>query len=130
MKKDTKLQELPAGKPIGARLPEFEKARVHRVVGIIEYIPKAVMSKTIIEKTTGKITVFSFDAGKELAEKASPFDIYIQIIEGAAEVFIGVTKFVLRLGEGIIIPAHASHSFHAKQPFKMISTLIKSGYED
>jgi quercetin dioxygenase-like cupin family protein len=100
------------------------------LVQIIEYIPHAIVSKTIIKKTTGNITVFSFDAGEALAEKTSPFDTYIQMIDGAAEVCIGETKYTLRFGEGIIIPAHASHRFNAPEQFKMISTIIKSGYED
>ena len=109
---------------------ELEKSKSHIIVEIIEYVPHAVVSKTIIKKTTGNITVSSFDTGEELAEKSSPFDIYIQIIDGAAELIINDKKYHLRLGEGIIIPAHASHCFNAHQQFKMISTIIKSGYED
>ena len=109
---------------------EVTKAKVHIIVEIIEYVPNAVVSKTIIKKTTGNITVSSFDAGEELAEKTSPFDNYIQIIDGAAEVIISGKKFNLKLGEGIVIPAHASHEFCATEQFKMISTIIKSGYED
>src|SRR6185436_15593705 len=109
---------------------EIEKSNVHIIVEIIEYVPNAVVSKTIIKKTTGNITVSSFDTGEELAEKISPFDIYIQIIDGAAEVIINEKKYKLRLGEGIIIPAHTSHCFNAFEQFKMISTIIKSGYEE
>ena len=110
--------------------PELETAKAHIIVKIIEYIPNAVLSKTIIKKTTGNITVSSFDAGEELAEKTSPFDNYIQIIDGTAEVIINNKKFKLKLGEGIIVPAHSTHSFNANEQFKMISTIIKSGYED
>ena len=110
--------------------PELEKSKVHIIVEIIEYVPNAVVSKTIIKKTTGNITVSSLDAGEELAEKTSPFDNYIQIIDGTAEVIIDAKNYKLGLGEGIIIPAHASHCFNANEQFKMISTVIKSGYED
>ncbi len=109
---------------------ELEKSKIHIIVEIIEYIPNAVVSKTIIKKSTGNITVSSFDAGEELAEKTSPFDTYIQIIDGIAEVVIARKEYKLKLGEGIIIPAHTSHCFNATQQFKMISTIIKSGYED
>ena len=109
---------------------ELEKSKVHIVIEIIEYVPNAVVSKTIIKKTTGNITITSFDAGEELAEKTSPFDNYIQIIDGAAEVIINDIKYKLKLGEGIIIPAHAPHCFNADEQFKMICTIIKSGYED
>ena len=113
-----------------SRILELEKSKVHIIVEILEYVPHAVVSKTIIRKTTGNISVSSFDAGEELEEKISPFDNYIQIIDGIAEVGINDKNYKLRLGEGIIIPAHTSHRFNANEQFKMISTIIKSGYED
>jgi len=109
--------------------PELEKSKPHIIVEILEYVPNSILMKTIIKKTTGNITVTSMDAGEELAEKTSPFDTFIQIIDGSARVEIGNKKYELRLGEGIIIPAHSSHCFNATKQFKMISTIIKSGYE-
>lgn len=109
---------------------ELEKAKSHIIVQIIEYIPNAVLSKTIIKKLTGNITISSFDAGEELSEKITPFDTYIQIIDGNAELSIDRKKYQLKLGEGIIIPAHSKHHFTAAEQFKMLSTIIKSGYEE
>ena len=109
---------------------EVEKANVHIMVEILEYVPHAVVSKTILKKATGQICVSSFDAGEELQEKISPFDIYIQIIDGTAVVGINDKNYKLRLGEGIIIPAHTLHRFNASEQFKMVSTVIKSGYEE
>lgn len=109
---------------------EIIKSKVHIIVEIIEYVPNAVVSKTIIKKTTGNVTVTSFDTGEELAEKTSPFDIFVQIIDGTAEVVINEKDYLLRSGDGIVIPAHAPHCFNANEQFKMISTVIKSGYED
>lgn len=108
---------------------ELEKAEKHIIVEIIEYVPNAVVSKTIIKKTTGNITATSIDEGEELAEKIIPFDTYVQIIDGEAEVVIDGKKIKLKLGEGIVIPAHSKHCFNAKEQFKMITTIIKSGYE-
>lgn len=109
---------------------ELEKGKVHIIVEIIEYMANAVVSKTIIKKTTGNVTVSSFDAGEELDEKIAPFDTYIQIIDGVAELTINDKKYRLKLGEGIIIPAHSKHHYNANVQFKMISTVMKSGYED
>jgi len=109
---------------------ELEKQKVHIIIELIEYVPNAVLSRTIIKKSTGNVTVSSFDAGEELAEKTSPFDNYIQIIDGVAELNINKKIYHLKLGEGIVIPAHATHFFNANVQFKMISTIIKSGYED
>jgi hypothetical protein len=109
---------------------ELEKAKIHIIVEIIEYMQNAVVSKTIIKKTTGNVTATSFDAGEELAEKTSPFDTYVQIIDGTAELHINDKHYAMKLGQGIIIPAHSTHYFNAKEQFKMLSTVIKSGYED
>ena len=109
---------------------ELEKSKPHIIVEILEYVPNSILMKTIIKKTTGNITVTSLDAGEELAIKTSPFDTFIQIIDGTAQVIIRDKKYNLRLGEGIIIPAHVAHCFNANEQFKMISTIIKSGYED
>lgn len=109
---------------------ELEKSISHIIVEIIEYVPNAVVSKTIIKKSTGNITAMSFDEGEELGEKTIAFDTFIQIIDGNAEVTINKKLHQLKLGYGIIIPAHSPHYFSAPEPFKMISTVIKSGYED
>jgi len=109
---------------------EIEKSNPHIIVEIIQYVPNAILSKTIIKKTTGNITVSSLDAGEELEEKHSPFDTYVQIIDGSAQLFIDNKLFTLKLGEGIIVPAHAKHKFNADEQFKMICTTIKSGYEN
>src|SRR6476620_3637712 len=102
---------------------ELEKSTPHIIVEILEYVPNSTLIKTIIKKTTGNITVTSMDAGEELAEKTSPFDTFIQVIDGTAQVVIKDKRYKLRLGEGIIIPAHASHCFNATEQFKMISTI-------
>ena len=109
---------------------ELAKSKPHIIVEILEYVPSSILIKTIIKKTTGNITVTAVDAGEELAEKTSPFDTFIQIIDGAAQLEIGNKRYKLILGEGIIIPAHAPHCFNASEQFKMISTIIKSGYEE
>lgn len=109
---------------------ELEKGKTHIIVEIIEYMSNAIVSKTIIKKITGNVTVSSFDAGEELDEKISPFDTYIQIIDGVAELTLNDKKLKLKLGDGIIIPANSKHHFNANEQFKMISTVIKSGYED
>jgi quercetin dioxygenase-like cupin family protein len=108
----------------------LEKAKAHIVVEIIEYVNNAVVSRTIIKKTTGNITATSIAIGEELGVRSTPFDTYVQIIDGTAQLKIEDTEIALSLGDGIIIPAHTKHSFTANEQFKMISTVIKSGYED
>jgi quercetin dioxygenase-like cupin family protein len=110
-------------------LTEVEKAKALIIVEIIEYVPNSVVIKTIIKKTTGNICAVSFDTGEGLTEKISPFDTFVQIIDGNAEIVIDGNSNLLKTGQSIIIPAHSSHVMKANERFKMISTVIKSGYE-
>ncbi|MFZ1799787.1 MAG: cupin domain-containing protein [Chitinophagaceae bacterium] len=109
---------------------EIENGKSHIIVEIIEYIANSVVSKTIIKKITGNVSVMSFDTGEGLSEKTSPFDTFVQIIEGKANIVINKVSSLLLTGQGIIIPAHASNLIKPNGRFKMISTIIKSGYED
>jgi quercetin dioxygenase-like cupin family protein len=108
---------------------DIEKSKSYITVEIIEYIPHAMVSKTIIKKSTGNISIMSFDDGEGLTEKTSPFDTFAQIIEGRAEMVIDATSHLLETGQSIIIPAHTSNFIKPNGRFKMILTVIKSGYE-
>lgn len=108
---------------------EIEKAKGYITVEIIEYIPNSVVMKTILKKSTGNISVMSFDSGEGLTEKTSPFDTFAQIIDGKAEIVISGTSHVLLTGQSIVIPAHASNLVKPNGRFKMILTIIKSGYD-
>ena len=108
---------------------ELEKSKSHIIVEIIEYVSNSVVSKTIIKKSTGNISVMSFDSGEGLTEKTSPFDTFAQIIEGTADIVIDKVSNLLKSGEGIIIPAHSPNHINPNGRFKMILTIIKSGYE-
>ena len=118
----------PVGK-IKLGNPELEKSKAHIIVEIIEYIEGSVVIKTIIKKSTGNISVMSFDAGEGLTEKTSPFDTFAQIIDGKAELVIDKVSHLLESGEGIVIPAHLPNFIKPNGRFKMILTIIKSGYE-
>ncbi|MGZ8558947.1 MAG: cupin domain-containing protein [Chitinophagaceae bacterium] len=108
---------------------ELKKSMSHIIVEIIEYMANAVVIKTIIKKSTGNISVMSFDSGEGLTEKTSPFDTFSQIIEGKAEIVIDKVSHFLEAGQGIIIPAHSPNFIKPNGRFKMILTIIKSGYE-
>jgi quercetin dioxygenase-like cupin family protein len=107
---------------------ELEKAKAHIVVEIIEYIPDTVVVRSIIEKTTGNISAFSFDSGKILAESINQFDTLIQIVDGCAEILINGCSNVLETGQSIVIPAYMFSKVKANERFKMISTIIKNAY--
>jgi quercetin dioxygenase-like cupin family protein len=108
---------------------DVENSKAFIIVEIIEYFPNSVVNKTIIKNTTGNVTAVSCDTGEALTKKIIPFDTFLQIIDGKAEIVIdGVSNF-LKTGQSIIIPAHKSNIVKANERFKMISTIIKNGYE-
>jgi quercetin dioxygenase-like cupin family protein len=135
MKKSIKMKNAEIEKPKAHTIveimenTEFDKATAHIIVEIIEYVPNSVVIKSIIKKTTGNISAVSFDTGEALTEKIIPFDTFVQIIDGNAEIVIDGISNLLTTGQSIIIPAHASNIVRANERFKMISTIIKSGYE-
>jgi quercetin dioxygenase-like cupin family protein len=108
---------------------EIEKSKALITVSIIEYVTNSVVIKTILKKSTGNISVMSFDSGEGLTEKTTPFDTFVQIIEGKAEIVISAVSHLLQTGQSIVIPAHASNLVKPNGRFKMILTVIKSGYE-
>ena len=108
---------------------DIEKGKVLITVEIIEYIPNSVVIKTILKKTTGNISVMSVDSGEGLTERTTPFDTFVQIIDGEAEIVINGVSHLLKTGQSIVIPAHAPNLIHPNGRFKMIQTIIKSGYE-
>ena len=108
----------------------FEKSKVFSITECVEYASNSVIIKTIVRKITGNIHVFAFDAGEILTVKISPFDNFKQVIDGKAEIIIDGKSFFLKTGEAIITPAHSRSALKATGRFKLISTIIKSGYEE
>ena len=108
---------------------DVEKGKVLITVEIIEYVPNSVVIKTVLKKTTGNISVMSVDSGEGLTEKTTPFDTFVQIIDGQAEIVIYGVSNLLKTGQSIVIPAHAPNLIKPNGRFKMIQTIIKSGYE-
>ena len=99
------------------------------VIDLIEYVPNSIVTRTIIRRLTGNINAIAIDSGESLSEKISPFDTYIQVIEGEAEIVIDNSSNSLVTGQGIVIPAHAANLIRANNPAKILRTIIKSGYE-
>jgi len=110
--------------------PIIKKATPFNIVHILEYQPQSIVIKSILRKTTGNLNAISFDSGEVLIGKISPFDTFLQIIDGNAEIIIDDKSNLLETGQCIIIPAHSSNAIKAHHRFKMLSTIIKHGYED
>ena len=93
---------------------------------LVAYQAGAVVSRTIIDKKTGTLTLFAFDAGQGLSEHTAPFDAFVQIIDGNAAITISEKSFHLKQGEMIVMPAGQPHSLKALERFKMMLVMIRS----
>lgn len=93
---------------------------------LIEYQEGSVVSREIIRKDTGTVTIFAFDKGEGLSEHTAPFDALVHVVEGSAEVFISGKKNLVTAGEMIIMPAGEPHSLNAVERFRMVLTMIRS----
>ena len=110
--------------------PAINGSEVFEILNIVQYLPNSVVIKSILKKTTGSISAVSFDSGEMLVGRVSAFDTLIQIIDGRSEIIIDDKSILVDSGESIIIPAHNKNTIKANVRFKMISTIIKSGYEE
>ncbi len=91
----------------------------------VHYSDGSIVSKTIIKKPAGTITLFAFDAGEELSEHTAPYDALVQVFDGAAEITIGGKAHSVSANQSIILPATIPHAVKAKEKFKMMLTMIK-----
>ena len=102
---------LSSGKPISLR-------------DHIQYSAQAVVSKTLINKKSGSITLFAFDKDQELSEHTAPFDAIVQVLEGEAELIVGGNSVIVSAGQLTIMPANVPHAVKARKEFKMLLTMM------
>ena len=91
----------------------------------VDYAADAIVSKTLLNKKTGTLTLFAFDAGQGLSEHTSPYDATVYIIEGAATLIIGGDVVTAQAGEMVIMPADIPHDVQAEERFKMLLIMIR-----
>lgn len=107
-----------------SNLDEYKGRAIELATGV-DYAAGSVVSKTILDKKTGTLTLFAFDAGQGLSEHTSPYDATVQILEGAGELTIGGKKLVPKAGQLVIMPANTPHSVRALERFKMMLIMIR-----
>ena len=101
-------------------------AKALKLNDLAAYQAGSIVSRTLIDKTTGTVTLFAFDEGQGLSEHTAPFDALVCVLEGETEIAISGTPFRLRGGDMIIMPAHEPHAVKAVKKFKMMLTMIRS----
>ena len=92
----------------------------------VDYAEGSVVSRTLVEKKAGTLTLFAFDVGQGLSEHTAPFDAVVQVLDGEARLVIGGQEVVAAAGQLVVMPAHVPHSLRAERRFKMLLTMIRS----
>ncbi|MHC4309979.1 MAG: cupin domain-containing protein [Planctomycetota bacterium] len=100
--------------------------RCQKLVSLVEYACDSIVSKTILDKPVGTITLFAFDRGQKLSEHTAPYDAVVQVIDGSAKLTIGGEDIRVLAGEIIIMPANVPHAVVAEEKFKMLLTMIRA----
>jgi len=103
----------------------INKGEKFQVAESVTYSAQAVVSKAVLKKETGNVTLFAFEKGEGLSEHTAPFDAMVHILDGIAEIKIGGNPHVLKAGEAIIMPANIPHALKAIERFKMMLIMIK-----
>lgn len=101
------------------------KGKAFHLETFVDYASGSVVSKTLLKKDTGNLTLFAFDAGQGLSEHTAPFDAVVHILDGEAEITIGGSPQTVSCGEMLIMPANISHALHAEKPFKMLLVMVR-----
>ena len=109
-----------------SKLKGFSGTKVVKAAELVNYQDGAVVSREIVKKPTGNVTIFAFDEGQGLSEHTAPFDALVQMVEGDAEIMISGQPHQLQGGEMILMPAGLPHALKALKRFKMILTMIRS----
>jgi quercetin dioxygenase-like cupin family protein len=105
---------------------ELPPAKSVRVADLVSHQDGAVVSRTLLKRPKGTVTVFAFDAEQGLSEHTSPFDALVQVLEGQAEITIAGEPLSTSAGECVLLPANQPHAVKATTPFKMLLTMIRS----
>ena len=97
----------------------------HSLMDVVAYQEGSVVSRTIKKSPQGTLTLFAFAKGEGLSEHSTPFDAFVQVLDGEAQLTIGGKEVRARAGEIVVMPAEIPHALHAKTPFKMLLTMIR-----
>jgi len=100
--------------------------RVDTLQNMVDYQAGTVVSRTLMDKKAGTVTLFAFDAGQGLSEHTAPFDALVQVLDGVAEITISGRPYTVRSGQILVLPAHEPHALKALDAFKMLLTMIRA----
>lgn len=101
------------------------KSEAVPLTSLLDIVDGAVVSRTLLKRKTGTITLFSFDQGQGLSEHSAPFDAYVQVLDGEVELTIGGEPVRAKAGDAVVMPANVPHALKATKPLRMLLVMIR-----
>ena len=105
---------------------ELAPAQAFELATRVDYVAGSVVSRVLLKKPTGTITLFAFDVGQGLSEHSTPYDAFVQVVDGEGVLRIAGRDVVAKAGEVVVMPANIPHAVHAIERFKMLLVMIRS----
>lgn len=115
--------------PFSAKRPQVDPGTPMALEELVQVASGAVVSRTLAQGPAGTMTVFAFDAGQDLSEHTAPYDAWVQVLWGRAELVVGGEPVSAESGQMVLMPAHVPHAVRAPEPFKMLLTMIRQPEE-
>ena len=112
--------------PLPVAPGELVPAKAVALAGLVDYVAGSVVSRSLLKRPTGTITLFAFDAGQGLSEHQAPYDAFVQVVDGVGTLRIGGKEVLARAGETVVMPANVPHAVHATERFKMLLVMVRS----
>ncbi len=106
--------------------PKLSPAESHNLLDLVDYAKGSIVSRTLAENESGTITLFAFDVDQGISEHTAPFDAFVQILDGQAEIVIAGKPIQAHAGQIVLMPANIPHSLKASEPFKMLLTMLRT----
>lgn len=103
----------------------IDPSKAVQLADLVAYAPGSIVSRALVQKPVGSMTLFAFDAGQSLSEHTTPYDAFVQVLDGEVELVIGGQQVPARAGQTVMMPANVPHAVHARKPFKMLLTMIR-----
>jgi quercetin dioxygenase-like cupin family protein len=104
---------------------KFPAAQAQPLADLVQYAEGSIVSRALVQKSVGSLTLFAFDAGQELSEHSAPFDAFVQVLDGETELVIGGKSVPAKAGQLVMMPANVPHAVKANQRFKMLLSMIR-----
>lgn len=107
------------------KIDPIPASQIVHLAEYVDYAEGSIVSRALVQKPVGSVTLFAFDVGQSLSEHTAPYDAFVQVLDGEGELVVGGTPLHVKSGDTVLMPANVPHAVNATQRFKMLLTMIR-----